>query len=195
MPLLKYLVAAGVIVAAGAFGYRYYQQYQVELPNTPATVATSTGTPVPSSPTVITPPAIDATWQTYQNGTLKFLLNYPTKGLYAPKFSVKIINENDAAVKDGCYDAFTNGVIERTALNGIEFCRVTHLANPPTIAVDTEFWTTQKDTRLAVITFTKKYSTSTASNSFDINAYRNFVAGLMSTFRYPGMPTSTSPTP
>lgn len=195
MSLVKYLVVAGVLVIAGGAGYRYYKQHGIPSFSYPPQVASSTtmmGSNTSTGMTAFLPPAMDASWQTYRNSTLKFLLQFPTKGMYAPKFGVKVINATDASLKDGCYDEIGGGTIQHLTLNGFDFCRVTHTPNPPALAVDTEYWTTKKDARFAVITFTKKYSTSTTP-SFDVNAYRDFVGGLMSTFHYPETSTSTNP--
>ena len=193
MSLAKYLVIAGVVVLAGGFGYRYYRTNG--LPSfsnsTPSPIASSTQATTPTPATTVTQPTVDATCQTYRNSALKFLLQFPTKGIYAPKFAVKVLNANDSAIKDGCYDEIGGGAIERVNLNGVDFCRVTHALNPPSVAIDTEYWSTKKDTRIAVITFTKKYSTSTPS--FKVEDYRNFVSGLMSTFKYPDTSTTTNP--
>lgn len=192
MSLVKYLVAAGVLVVAGGYGFQYYKQHGIpSFRTTSPTSLSATTTELGSSLASFVPPTVDATWQTYRNTTLKFLLQFPTKGVYAPKFSVKVINESDRSLKDGCYDEFGNGTVQRLTINGFNFCRVTHTPNPPNIAVDTEFWATKKDARIAVITFTKKYTTSTGS--FDVESYRNFVGSLMSTFHYPE--TSTTATP
>ena len=192
MPLLKYLVVTGVVVVAGIAGYRYYNENrsEIRLPDIFTATSTPATTPTASSSSVL-PPAIDATWQTYQNSTLKFLLSYPTKGMYAPRFTVKVVNENDAKIQDGCYDEYSNGEIQRTTLNGVEFCRVIHLAGE-SIPTDTEFWSTKKDGRIAVISFTKNYSTTT-NTSFDVGDYRDFVASLMSTFTYGSNATTTQP--
>lgn len=191
MSLAKALAVVGVLAIAGGLGYRYYQQHGLpRLPTSPSPTSVQT-TPSSSTPIVgFTPPNLDTTWQTYRNGTLKFLLQFPTKGVYAPKFTVKVVNANDPALKEGCYDAIGGGNVEHLTLQGVDFCRVTHALNPPSVAIDTEYWTTKKDTRVAVITFTKKYSTNTST--FDVNTYRQFVGSLMSTFQYPDS-TSTKP--
>lgn len=194
MSLAKYIIAAGVLVLAGGFGYRYYKQNGLPAFSTPAPssqISPSTPNGTSSQTPVRTPPNIDATWQTYRNNALQFLLQFPTRGIYAPKFTVKVVTENDPLVKAGCYDEIGGGTIERVALSGVDFCRVTHALNPPSVAIDTEYWSTKKNGRLAVITFTKKYSTSTPS--FKIEDYRTFVTGLMSTFRYPDTSTTTNP--
>ncbi|MBP7134417.1 hypothetical protein KBA73_04340, partial [Patescibacteria group bacterium] len=78
-------------------------------------------------------------------------------------------------------------VIEHPTIGGVVFCRAIHAASTTNGNIDTEFWSTKKDARVAVITFTKKYNPA----SFDVNAYRAFVPTLMSTFQYPT--TSTTP--
>lgn len=187
MSLAKYLVIAGVVVIAGV-GYHFYTNRGASAPAATDTTGTASSTAtIPSTNTRFLPPSVDATWQTYRNSTLKFLLNFPTKGIYAPKFTVKVVKATDTNLKDGCYDDIGGGTIERVNLGGVDFCRVIH-APSATVAIDTEYWSTKKDSQVAVITFTKKYSSSTAG--FDVNAYRQFVGGLMSTFQYP---TSTQP--
>lgn len=186
MSLAKYLVIAGVVVVAGV-GYHFYTSRNANTPVATNNPPMATSTMAMPSSTGFLPPTVDATWQTYRNSTLKFFLNFPTKGIYAPKFTVKVIKATDTHLKDGCYDDIGGGTIERVNLGGVDFCRVIH-APSTTVALDTEYWSTKKDSQVAVITFTKKYSSSTTG--FDVNAYRQFVGGLMSTFQYP---TSTQP--
>ena len=72
-------------------------------------------------------PEIDKTWQTYTNKSLGFSFQWPTRGRYAPEWTVTFIQKDDQALKDGCYGE--GQFAERKArtkqtIDGVEFCRV-----------------------------------------------------------------------
>lgn len=97
---------------------------------TPAPEPTPSPEPI-SAPVPVTDiklPTIDDTWKTYTNKAETFSFQWPTKGKYAPTWSVKIVSEKDLAYKDGCYyglyspDQPNRKPPVKLTVNGTEFC-------------------------------------------------------------------------
>lgn len=136
VPRSLWIVPVAVLTLFGAGCLPSSEPISVPTPIAPtapaANNAQSAPTPTPS-PTA-TPssnfqlPTIDDSWKTYTNKAETFSFQWPTKGKYAPTWSVKIISEKDPAYKDGCYYSFyspdqpNRKPPVKLTVNGTEFC-------------------------------------------------------------------------
>jgi hypothetical protein len=149
------------------------------VPQTPAAASTATF-------------EIDDTWQTYSNKSLGFEFRWPTKGTYAPHWSVDVYQPGDTAVKDGCVVDINN--VSKSEYKG--FCH-TISQNDSGEMPRTDYFSIKNGKQYAVITFTKQlYATPDTCKTNGITATQNscrlfvpedyeaLLETIMATFKY-----------
>jgi len=173
-------------------------------PQTTATVVTPENVPiVPTSakPVDIAPVTqtvastmtfeIDETWQTYSNKSLSFEFKWPTRGTYAPHWSVDFRKTDDKQIEGGC-------VVDDNYVSNIKsdkFCHTTSLVVEGE-HYQTDYYSIKRGNQYVVVTFTKdlfstpdtckKSGVTTSANSckeFVPEDYQALLNTIMSTFK------------
>lgn len=143
---------------------------------TPSTT-TTTPSQSASSTAIFT---VDDTWQTYSNKALSFEFRWPTKGRYAPEWSVEFRKQDDPTMKDGC-------VTDSKTLNSEskfqDFCHTTSVME--TDAVErTDYFAAKKGNQYIVVSFFKKLYPGEKYKANSATDYEAMLQTIMSTFKY-----------
>lgn len=118
---------------------------------------------------------IDETWSKYTNAALGFSFDWPTKGMYAPRWEVKFLN--DADVKDGCYGT-ERTLLVRKQLAGRDFC---HAVGPDEGPLATDYYVTRVASRNVMLVFTK--DSTGLGDKFSWEEYRTHLDQIVGTFK------------
>jgi len=114
------------------------------------------GAPLPAvaTTTVAAPSTIefkvDETWQTYTNKSLSFEFQWPTKGTYAPHWSVDFRKLDDKQIEGGC-------VVDDNYVSNVKsdkFCHTTSLVVEGE-HYQTDYYSIKRGNQYVVITFKK----------------------------------------
>ncbi len=160
-----------------------------------STTTTAAATTVSTTPTASASTMkfeVDETWQTYANKALSFEFQWPTRGTYAPHWSVDFFKPSDTSLKDGCVN---NGSDEQHPYYK-EFCHTTsYIENGGNYRAD--YFTIKNGNQYVVIRFQKDLFTmsdncktkglTTSANSckeFNPEDYQTLLETIMSTFKY-----------
>jgi hypothetical protein len=146
----------------------------------------------------LTPATTDATWQTYTNVSLGFSFKYPTKGTYAPQWTVKFYKDTDTAISGGCLAA--SGAQANPSsmpmVGSQMFCHTSASEGAAGSTYFTDNYATAIGHTVVVIAFTKRVTNSglipncsakfsavsTACVPFDLTAYEAALDGIVGTF-------------
>ncbi len=144
-----------------------------ETPSTPTTTPTQSA----SSTSTFT---VDDTWQTYSNKALSFEFRWPTKGRYAPEWSVEFRKSDDPTIKDGCV---TDSKTLNSETKFQDFCHTTSVIE--TDAVErTDYFATKKGNQYIVVSFFKKLYPGEKYKANSAADYEAMLQTIMSTFKY-----------
>lgn len=148
-------------------------------------------------------PIIDASWKTYSNTALNFSFQYPTKGRYAPEWTVEMMQSTDARLNGGCINPGANGRAANSSLvvGDSTFCVVRAVDAGAGQRFYTDSYTVPRSERIVLITFTKRLangdmfedvachgktviSSGTTCIPFDEALYRAHLNQIVSTYRH-----------
>ena len=147
-------------------------------PTTPSAVSTTTATTQPATPSMKF--EVDETWQTYTNKALSFEFQWPTKGRYAPEWSVEFRKSDDSTIAHGCvYDSKTYGSDSMYK----DFCHTTSVIETDAIE-RTDYFATKKGNQYIVVTFFKKLYPDEKYKANSHDDYEAMLETIMSTFKY-----------
>lgn len=147
-------------------------------------------------------PIIDGTWKTYTNAQHKFSFQYPTRGRYAPEWSVEVLDPQDPKLENGCVKpeaderaGQTKFMVEETA-----FCVTREMDAGAGQRLLTDSFTTPRVDKIVRISFTKRlslgdmfdddkchgnlvFSSGATCTIFDEALYRAHLNQVVSTYR------------
>ncbi|MSR85000.1 hypothetical protein EXS71_00980 [Candidatus Uhrbacteria bacterium] len=120
--------------------------------------------------TMTAPPAmIDDTWKTYINPALHFSFQWPTKGIYAPRWSVEFTKDNPCG---------SSSVKEE--VKGVVFCHIHSEEGTGLKGYLSDVFATKNGERYILISFTKQPMVA----SFKADEYQTMLSTIISTFKY-----------
>jgi hypothetical protein len=110
---------------------------------------------------------IDATWKTYNNTTIPFRFQYPTKGAYTPTWGVTFISNSDPHLKQGCYQGDTGTPRQEKGelqVGDTTFCIMRYEDAGAGQRYETDYYTGGLNGRILLFTFSKHL---TVGDNFD----------------------------
>ncbi len=122
-------------------------------------------------------PEIDETWETYVNKSYGFTFNWPTRGRYAPQWSVTFIKNDDERLDGDCIKATSDPT--KLIVSETEFCHTSTTAENNASASD--YFITKIADHYTLLTFTK--DNSQTPEGFSWEDYRLHLDNIISTYQ------------